>query len=94
MSQADFAKIFHASQNAISQWENGIRKPSYDIVQEIAKFFHVSTDYLLGESEIPKNLDQQLEGLDFALYGETKDLTDEEKEKILEFIKFTKSQRK
>ena len=48
LSQASFAKMFHASQNTVSQWESGSRKPSYDVVTEIANFFGVTTDYLLG----------------------------------------------
>lgn len=34
-----------------------------------------------------------LEGMDFALYGEAHDLTDEEKEDVLNFMKFLKSKR-
>lgn len=93
-SQKELSALFHVSQNTISQWENGTRKPSYESAQDVAKFFHVTVDYLLGDSDTPLSLDKQLEGIDFALYGETKDLTDAEKEKILDFIKFTKSQRK
>ena len=94
MSQKEFANIFHASQNTISQWENGTRKPSYEIAQEIANFFEVSTDYLLGESDIPKTLDEQLDGVEFALYGEVKDMTEAQKRDVLNFIKFLKSQEK
>ena len=48
LSQKQLANVFHASQNTISQWENGTRKPSYDVTQEVASFFGVSVDYLLG----------------------------------------------
>lgn len=51
MSQSQIGEIFHASQNTVSQWENGKRKPSYDIIEEIANFFNVSVDYLLGREE-------------------------------------------
>ena len=37
-------------------------------------------------------LDQQLEGIDFALFGEVKDLTDEQKQDILDYIRFKKAQ--
>ena len=76
----------------VTQWENGTRKPSYEIAQEIANFFEVSTDYLLGESDIPKTLDEQLDGVEFALYGEVKDMTEAQKRDVLNFIKFLKSQ--
>lgn len=51
LSQKEIGNIFHASQNTVSQWENGTRKPSYDIIQEIADYFDVSVDYLLGRQE-------------------------------------------
>ena len=40
-----------------------------------------------------KTLDQQLSGIDFALSGEIHDLTDAEKQDILDYIRFKKSQR-
>ena len=48
LSQADAGKLFHASQNTISQWESGARKPSYEVIQEIARYFNVTVDYILG----------------------------------------------
>ena len=51
LSQKEIGNIFHASQNTVSQWENGTRKPSDDIIQEIADYFEVSVDYLLGRQE-------------------------------------------
>lgn len=51
LSQKEIGNIFHASQNTVSQWENGTRKPSYDIIKEIADYFDVSVDYLLGRQE-------------------------------------------
>ena len=37
-------------------------------------------------------IDRELEGIDFALYGEVKDLTNEQKQDVLDFIRFKKSQ--
>lgn len=92
LSQKEIGKIFHASQNTVSQWENGTRKPSYEIIQEIADYFKVSVDYLLGREEQQPSLDEQLDGLDFALYGEVKELTDEQKQDILDYARFKKAQ--
>lgn len=88
-------EIIGVSEGAVSQYENGKRQPDYDILKKIADYFNVSTDYLLGRTDNPQqNIDQQLEGIEFALYGEIKELTEEEKQDILNFVKFTKSQRK
>ena len=88
-------EIINVSEAAVSQYENGKRQPDYETLRKIADYFGVSTDYLLGREDNPtQSTDQQLEGIDFALYGEIKDLTEEEKQDILNFVKFTKSQRK
>ena len=80
------------AESTISLYENGKRQPDNETLSKLADFFGVSVDYLLGR-ENSLSLDKQLEGIDFALYGETRDLTDEEKEDILSYIKFKKSQR-
>ena len=54
LSQKQFAEIFHSSQNTVSQWENGTREPSIKTIQDIAKFFGVTTDYLLGNDDTPQ----------------------------------------
>lgn len=41
------------SQNAISQYETGIREASYDTLIAIADYFNVSIDYLLGRTDNP-----------------------------------------
>lgn len=78
-----------------TKWKKGTT-PSGETLSKIANFFNVSSDYLLGKTDIQtkQTLDEQLANEQFALYGEVKDLTDEEKEAVLNFIKFTKAQRK
>lgn len=92
LSQQEFASIIHSAQNTVSQWESGKRDADSKTIQEIADYFNVSVDYLLGRDTKP-TLDEQLDGVDFALYGEIHDLTDDEKKDILSYIKFKKSQR-
>ena len=68
--------------------------------QLISNYFGVSTDYLLGNEQKKEpttksdELDLQLEGIDFALFGEVKEMTDEQKQDVLDYIKFKKSQQK
>lgn len=69
-------------------------------IEKISNYFGVSSDYLLG-TEAEKNpaalsgseLDQQLEGINFALYGEVQELTDDQKRDVLRFIQFLKQQK-
>jgi transcriptional regulator with XRE-family HTH domain len=39
--------------SVIFRYTTGERQPSADILLEIANFFNVSTDYLLGNSDVP-----------------------------------------
>jgi len=47
-SQNEMAKILHISQSTISNWEAGRQIPEIPMLITIAKYFEVSTDYLLG----------------------------------------------
>ncbi len=81
------------AESTISLYENGKRQPDNDTLQKLADYFNTTTDYLLGRTDEPsvKSLDEQLEGIDFALYGETKELSETQKQDVLKFIKFLKS---
>lgn len=50
LSQKQFAQAVFISPSAVSQYETGRTRPSRDTLERIAKFFDVSTDYLLGSS--------------------------------------------
>jgi len=44
----ELARAVGVSQSGIKQWENAERIPNAEAVVKFAKFFGVSTDYLLG----------------------------------------------
>lgn len=92
-SQKTFAEAFGVASSTIGMWETGKREPDFDTMQRIADYFKVSVDYLLGRDEHKPTLDEQLDGVEFALYGEIHDLTEEEKRDILSYVQFKKSQR-
>lgn len=52
ISQRRLGEILGFSNQAVSTWECGLREPDCDSLIELAKFFNVSVDYLLGLSEI------------------------------------------
>ena len=51
LSQAQLAKATGLSQSAITYWDTGKRIPNAYAVIILARFFDVSTDYLLGEED-------------------------------------------
>lgn len=48
LSMKQLAKKLNTTDAAISNWENEINEPKISYLLEIAKFFNVSCDYLLG----------------------------------------------
>lgn len=48
IGQVELAKKLGVSKGIISLWENGLREPSMSSLVEIAKFFNVSIDFLVG----------------------------------------------
>ena len=48
ISQKELAEEIDVSQASIGYWERGQRAPSIDAVQKIAKYFNVTTSYLVG----------------------------------------------
>lgn len=59
LRQKDIADYFGTTPQSYAQWEKGLRKPSQDSLEKLANFFNVSTDYLLGNTDIknPNELD-------------------------------------
>ncbi len=50
LSQYKLAKDMNISRSAISSYEQGKREPDFEILQRIARYFNVTTDYLIGIS--------------------------------------------
>lgn len=55
LTQEDFAQKIGYTRTAISAWEIGRNEPSNSDTVKIADFFGVSTDYLLGKSDVRNN---------------------------------------
>ncbi len=50
IGQVELAQKLGVSKGIISLWENGLREPTMNSLIEMAKFFDVSIDYLVGLS--------------------------------------------
>ncbi len=57
LSQKQLADIFITTQRTISNWESGRNEPPYDMLVKYAKYFDVSTDYILGLTKNEKSAD-------------------------------------
>lgn len=48
LTQAALAKKLNVTRSAVNSWEMGISIPSTALLVDVARLFHVSTDFLLG----------------------------------------------
>ena len=54
--------MFNVHQTAVSQWETGKTSPDTDIIIKMAKYFKISTDDILGNTDIkksPSNMEEE-----------------------------------
>lgn len=56
LTQDDVAAILGTSRQQISKWENGQQNMGVDKLVLLAKYYNISTDYLLGLSDTPREL--------------------------------------
>ena len=50
-TQVELSRKLNITRSSVNAWEMGISVPSTVLIIELAKLFHVSTDYLLGVNE-------------------------------------------
>ena len=97
-SQLKLSEQLGVSRSAVAMWESGSSQPDNDMLLRIADIFGVSTDYLLGKNGYKKKrLPQSADAITFddftyAMHNEAKDLTPENKQKLLELAQFFKEQ--
>lgn len=90
LTQSQLAKELNISPSAIGMYEQGRRKPSYELLENICDYFNVDMDYLMGRSDI-KNRYQAGLKYDWEEEKEEKEnnifsqLTDEELAKLEKF---------
>jgi transcriptional regulator with XRE-family HTH domain len=48
---ANVASVTGVSQDAVRQWRSGYTQPRIELIGKLAKYFGVTTDYLLGNEE-------------------------------------------
>jgi transcriptional regulator with XRE-family HTH domain len=94
LSLRDLADRIMISYSALSNAENGKRNLTDIDIKILTEFFNVSSDYLLGLSDIrnaqitknPTNLD----GVEIEILNEVKDLEQKDKDDLLKIIKILK----
>lgn len=94
LSQYQLAKLLNIATSTLGMYETGKRKPNVEMLEQIAEFFNVSTDYLLGrdtkeDDEKPLTRNQKL-----IAYSIDPDISDEERQAIIEMVQAAKKFRR
>ncbi|MEA4962810.1 helix-turn-helix domain-containing protein [Lutispora sp.] len=83
MSRNELAKILNISYSSISKYETEIRFPDQDMLRKIADYFQVSTDYLLGRTDVRYFYDEDEAG-EISSVSETASYHDFNKDELPE----------
>lgn len=86
ITQEELGKLIGVSKAAVSKYEKGLVKPSVSSLWDIADFFNVSVDYLIGKSDaFTANTSDHVYINEIVEIFE--EMNDDEKQKLLLFIK-------
>ena len=48
LTQEDIGNLCDVAKNTVSNWENNVNQPSFEITKKLAEYFGVTIDYLLN----------------------------------------------
>lgn len=96
IKQDELAKILLISPSAVGMYERDEREPNDEITLKLANFFDVTTDYLLGKTDIRYTGEIIDDTLNESMIGMSKKdyekLTETQKKQIRDFALFVKNQ--
>lgn len=102
--QRDIAQLLNISTSAYGYYEQGKRTPDMHVIQVLAKFYNVSSDWLIGLSDVRKPKSEiindktlkTIESFDPDIISQLcnlKDLSSEEKENLMIFLEGLKARK-
>jgi transcriptional regulator with XRE-family HTH domain len=108
-TQQQVAEYLGITRPAYTAYEKGTRNPDYGILEKLAAYFNVTTDYLLGISEYKEPMHQKADNVDSnqqefeawvndprsnIFFKEFNESSEEQKEALLKVWEVLKSQGK
>lgn len=87
LNQSELAQIFNVNQNTVSRWEKGTREPDMGTLIELAKYFDVSVDFLLGNTIVRTPIATTAA----HMYDSNYEYTPEEELEIKNFMEYMRS---
>lgn len=89
ITQEELGKVLNVGKSTISQYENDVNKPDLDTLKQIADFFDVSVDYILGRIDTRSMHSGNFPTKAYHNLDES-GLSDEDIEKVEEYIELLK----
>lgn len=94
LMQQDVCNALDIEQSTLANYENNRRVPKTDILIEIANYYGVSLDYLVGRTDDrfdgskrrPKDLNKFLQQSEIIFDGDTYNLTDEDRDLVMKSL--------
>lgn len=87
LTQEELGKVIGVTRKSIQNYEKGIQFPEVPILIKIARHFHVSIEYLTGETKIATTLQEIEKGLEIdnlsLKYDDILSLSDEDKKLLI-----------
>ncbi len=96
LSRNEVAEKLNIKPRTYLSYENNEREPNSEMLIALANFFDVSIDYLIGRTDNPQRIEYKRESSNkehSTLLEEINDLSEDEKQDVIEYIKFKKTQR-
>lgn len=90
LTQVEVAEHFGIATRTLQHYEKGSRNPDYDRVILLAKYFNVSTDYLLGATDTPLSYEGELTE-ERRITEEIFLLSDENRKQLVDYLEFIKT---
>lgn len=91
MSQAQLAKELNIAQSTLAMWERGKRGLKDDVIKQLAEYFSVSSDYLLGiENENDRTPNSAAKRITAHI---DEDMVEDQVEDIINYIEFLKQKK-
>jgi transcriptional regulator with XRE-family HTH domain len=93
LTQIELARACNVSQGALSGYETGRYEPDMATMRRLAQFFDVSLDELFGFDGPEEIMTPEMSEIEYALSGEIRNLSEDEMQDVLEYVRFKRAQK-
>lgn len=87
LTQKALADAIGVKHNSVSNWESDRNQPDPETIRQLCEVLEVDSNWFFETDP----LESQLSGIEFALFGEVRELSEQDKRDVLEFIRFKKA---